>query len=37
MLDDRLMKDSVCVPMTESSFAEEASEEEAVEVEADCV
>jgi len=35
-LDEKLIEDSACVPITESSFAEDASEEEAVDVEADC-
>lgn len=36
MLADKLIRDSACVPMTESSFAEDASEDEEVDVDADC-
>ena len=35
-LDEKLIEDSACVPITESSLAEEPSEDEAVEVDADC-
>lgn len=31
-----MISDSACVPMTESSFDDDASDDDAVEVEADC-